>query len=270
MADQDHDALAKAHAHTGGGGHGAPHGGEDHEEHEGAPEWLISFADNTALMMGFFVILLALNMGPKGGGAGREHGSAAGQPTAAELDWALSVREAFNNPVRLDSTNPGEAILVRRLRQRLQDAQDDGPPGQNDRLQSLKRGDYFGLASEVEFAPFSSSLTDPARESLEALARDVRGLQQVIELRAHVSAVENTLENDHGQKLAYDRAMAVSGALTNLGLNPKQLRLVLCGDYEPVAYQAYSTQMQRQNQRVEIVFTDDLLSDHPTAQPSDR
>ena len=40
------------------------HGGDHDEEHDGAPEWLISFADMVMLIMGFFVILYALNATP--------------------------------------------------------------------------------------------------------------------------------------------------------------------------------------------------------------
>ena len=58
--DQDHNEEHVPHgammAHATGGGHD--------EEHEGAPEWLISFADMVMLIMGFFVILFALNMSP--------------------------------------------------------------------------------------------------------------------------------------------------------------------------------------------------------------
>ncbi|MCL4212087.1 MAG: hypothetical protein KJZ68_15650, partial [Phycisphaerales bacterium] len=68
MADA-HDQSGehgKKHAHK-RGGHGHGHGGGGHEEgHEGAPEWLISFADMVMLMMGFFVILFALNVNPTG------------------------------------------------------------------------------------------------------------------------------------------------------------------------------------------------------------
>ena len=63
----DHDEHGEHEEGHGGGSHGGGHAAGGHEEgHEGAPEWLISFADNVALMMGFFVILLAMNMGPKG------------------------------------------------------------------------------------------------------------------------------------------------------------------------------------------------------------
>src|SRR6185503_8776216 len=105
---QDKDEHGKGH---GGGshGHGGGHGGGGHEEHEGAPEWLISFADNVALMMGFFVILLAMNMkSPKTnsgiGGPDRQGGN------LDQMDFVLALREAFN-PIDLDSHNPAEAEL---------------------------------------------------------------------------------------------------------------------------------------------------------------
>ena len=70
--DQGHDDEHIPHgammAHVTGGGHD--------DEHEGAPEWLISFADMVMLIMGFFVILFALNMAPPAtaGAGGNEEG----------------------------------------------------------------------------------------------------------------------------------------------------------------------------------------------------
>ena len=94
MADHDEKEHGGGEGQGGhsGGGHGAPGGGhEDH--HEGAPEWLISFADNVALMMGFFVILLAMNMkSPKtyeGIGGPDEHGG-----NVDQLDFVLALRSS--------------------------------------------------------------------------------------------------------------------------------------------------------------------------------
>src|SRR5690349_11416681 len=96
----DHEHSESGHGHGGGGGHrkgghgGGGHGGGGHEEgHEGAPEWLISFADNVMLQMGFFVILLALNLKePTTGGIGGKESN--GDPPAALLDAAIAIREA--------------------------------------------------------------------------------------------------------------------------------------------------------------------------------
>src|SRR5437588_11856819 len=109
MADEHHDEKEhKKHSSH------APHGGGHEEAHEGAPEWLISFADNVTLMMGFFVILLAVNMGPKGAGATNapQQGDSS-LPPPSLLDAQIAIREAFNNPVNLNSMDPGEQPLIR-------------------------------------------------------------------------------------------------------------------------------------------------------------
>src|SRR5205085_10534811 len=107
MADEKHNESGGEESH--GSSHGGPaHAGGSHEEHEGAPEWLISFADNVALMMGFFVILLAMNMDkPSQGGVGGQEKNPGGREASTQMeDFAIAMRAAFNNPVREDSTDP--------------------------------------------------------------------------------------------------------------------------------------------------------------------
>ncbi len=116
------DGHAEGERHAKHGGHGpGGHGGE-HEE-GGCPEWMISFADNTALMMGLFVILLAMNMGPKAtavmGGEPSEVETSASPQTESMLDFAISVREAFNNPVDMGSSEPRDEALRERIRRQI-------------------------------------------------------------------------------------------------------------------------------------------------------
>src|SRR5438105_4540856 len=152
MSDKEHDEK-----HEGGhGGHGGGHGGGGgHEEgHEGAPEWLISFADNVALMMGFFVILLAMNMKePTSGGIGGKDQN--GQPPAndAMLDFALAMREAFNNPVNINSTDASEQELVQHLRRKQTKgtAETPGTVGQDHDASSLRDSEVYNIAGKVPF-----------------------------------------------------------------------------------------------------------------------
>jgi hypothetical protein len=143
--EEGHDEKGHGGGGHGGGGHGGGGHGGGHEEHEGVPEWMVSFADNTALMMGLFVILLAMNMGPKAtsvmGGNPDENG--AGEAMSAEdrmLDLALGIRSAFNNPVSMDSKDPRDAVLVKRLREKaFGPLKQEGPPGNQETGQARHR-----------------------------------------------------------------------------------------------------------------------------------
>lgn len=265
MAGHDDDKEhGKGHedAHGGGGhahagGHGAHDGGHDEGEHEGAPEWLISFADNTALMMGFFVILLAMNMGPKGSNASEGSGEA-GQPTDVQLDWVIALREAFNNPVNPHSTDPKDAVLVQRLRERSGDGDPDDPRGRHERTQSMQRGPRQDPSSVVYFAPSLSELDEQGRRDLDAIVDSVRGLRYVLEIRAHTSAAESS-NVEAGFKLAFDRAMAVARRLIAQGIDRKLLRIVPVADNERVEERSYTAVSAARNRRAEIVVTDEVM-----------
>jgi flagellar motor protein MotB len=255
--------------HPPSGGHGAGHpgghGGGAHEEHEGAPEWLISFADNTALMMGFFVILLAMNMGPKGGGTPPDQSDSkaakeSGQ-TPEMLDWALSVRAAFNNPVQANSTDPRDRILAMRLRENTRaDGEDDGVPGNQRRVQAQRDGDFHRVAATVVFYEGSSQLTEQARGIVADMADKARGVRLIVEVRGHVAAGEAATEVLR-LRLGHDRAVSVAQALVEKGLDWRRIRVVSMADHDLLRRRAYTPEARESNQRAEIRLTNDLAPD---------
>jgi outer membrane protein OmpA-like peptidoglycan-associated protein len=265
MADQ-HDlqeeggrGTSAAPAHN--SHHGPPHAPEE-EAHEGAPEWLISFADNVALQMGFFVILLALAMkGASAGGLAKDgkQTSGGGSPTAEQLDFAIAVREAFNNPVNIDSNDLRDVLLVQRLRQRAygkSEANDEGLSGAEHDVQSIRPGGAYGVGGFIAFDSQESALGGAARTAAEQLADQFRGCQNVLEIRGHCSAAEAYGQEDRGMRLAYERAVAVAQVLVSKGLSWNQLRLTACADNERVTPTTYDETGHRSNQRVEVIQID--------------
>ncbi len=266
MAEHDphHDEKPKKH---GGHGHGhgpAGHGGGHDEEH-GAPEWLISFADNTALIMGFFVIMLAMNMKADGGGNGNSKDPDAGHgPSAAMLDTVIGLRAAFNNPIDPNSNDPNELPFVARLLTRGRDSepQEAGPRGRDHDVQSLRPSKYYRICGSLPFESGTSKLEREADETLRDLAERVRGLRFIIEVRGHVSAAEAAHAADRGMSLAFDRAMAVAKRLESGGVRWSQMRLIACADNDRRNPVAYNDSGQRPNERVEVVVTDVVLPDY--------
>lgn len=250
-----HAAPARSH------GGGPPHGHAE-EPHEGAPEWLISFADNVMLQMGFFVILLALAMkGSSAGGMAKEgkQTSGGGSPTPEQLDFAIAVRKAFNNPVDINSVDLNDLLLVQRLRQRAggkSDSTDEGLRGNEHDVQSIRRAGAYGVGGFIQFDTRSPELDESANGAVEQLAEQFRGCQTVLEIRGHCSAAEAYGQEDRGMQLSYERALAVAKVLVSKGLPWSQLRLTGCADNERVTPTTYDEAGHRSNQRVEVIQID--------------
>ena len=262
--------------HSQGHGHGGDHGGGSHEEHEGAPEWLISFADNVTLMMGFFVIMLAFSMGPKGGGVGKgdEGGAGSGVESPPDfLDAALSIREAFNNPVDLNSQDPNDQVLVQRILWRRGQGMTEqiGPEGREHDVQSLRPSKYYSICGVVPFEHASAVISPEAARSLDAAAKHVKGLRFIVDVRGNVSADEAFGDPQHNMRLGFDRALAVADALVQRGLDWRQLHVISCADGDRVQPIAYDQTGHQRNRRVEIVVTDKMIPDVPSSdQKSDQ
>lgn len=248
----------------GGGSHGpAGHGGGEHEE-SGAPEWLISFADNVALMMGFFVILLAMNMGPKATAVqGGEPGESENGGRAAEdykTDFAIKIREAFN-PIDMNSTNPAEAKFRARKRELEGTKKEDGPEGSAQRAQSVRPTDISNLGGFVLFEDKNTTISSAADSTITAIAKKLRDQRWVVELRGHVSPFESGRSPEVAMALSYERSMQVGRALARLGIPWSQLRVIACGEGDRVVGRSSNHEDDRRNQRVEIMVTKEALPD---------
>ncbi|MEW6250144.1 MAG: OmpA family protein [Planctomycetota bacterium] len=274
LAEHPPQAAAGGGGHGGGARHG--HGGGDHggghEEHEGAPEWLISFADNVMLQMGFFVILFSLaSLNRADGGPARtgEGPHDSNQPTAAHLDWAIAVREAFNNPVRLDSNDPRDALLVQRLRTRAgrgdSAARMNGLRGREHDVHSVRPLEGYGTGGTIPFGDGAAELGEDGRDAVRELARLFRGSRAILEVRGHCSAAEAYEAPDRGMGLSYERARAVAELLVVEGLTWNRLRVTACADGDRVTATAYDQPAQRSNQRVEVIELHQATPEPPPA-----
>lgn len=261
----EHSEHGKSGARHGGAGHRGGHGGGGgHDEHEGgAPEWLISFADNVMLMMGLFVIMLAMNMAKEtmGGIGGKDE--MGGAPSAEMADFVLSVREAFNNPVNINSTDPRDAALVKRLVERANrgKATEEGPSGKNNQLQGVRDESYKSISATVDFEENSPELSADAITAIANTASQIKGYQNVVDVRGHVSSHELRNDQTGGYQLAFERAMSVARELAAQGVDWSQLRVIACSDSERVSEGYYDRAAGATDRRVEVIVTGAMRSE---------
>lgn len=258
---------------SGGGGHDAhadghkkhkKHHPHRHEEHEHEEGWIVSFADNVLLQMGFFVILLALNLGPKG------TSDAQGASSANSLiDFAIEVREAFNSPVDMNSTAPEDQPLIERIRTRDRkgDTTDDVPEGDGHKPQTVRPSDWQGPGAYVQFDSNSTLVTDEMRKTIHEIATPLKGSRWMIEVRGHASRFETFRDQRKARELAYNRAWAVGIELVQLGLSWDQIRLVSSGDAAPVLARARTKVEAQTNQRTEILVLNEQAPPDPFSSP---
>lgn len=264
MAEEKHEEHGGG-GH-GGGGHGGGHGGGGHEEHEGATEWLISFADNVALLMGFFVILLAMNMQkPKTGGLGGENQNPS-QQDMDMVDAVISIRAAFHNPVDMTSDDPSEAPLRNRIRERAEGrSQQAAESGESEEAQAIRPTDLSSLGGVVPFENGEVTLTTSARKNVEAMSAPLVGLRWVIEVRGNASPSETFGDQEKAWSLSFRRASAVAQVLVDKGVSPHQLRLMACGDAERKIERSFDRSADAINQRVDVVVTHTPYEEVPPA-----
>lgn len=246
-------------------GHGHGHGGGGHGEHEeGVPEWVVSFADNALLQMGFFVILLALNMGPKAQSENPGEADKPGTPQQDVVDFAIAVRAGFNNPVDMTSTRPEDQPLIKRLREKSGGkSPEPGPAGDKEDVQSIRPGDYYHLGGVVHFDDGSAEIKPMARVDAAKIAEEMRGRNTIIEVRGYASAPESFPEFARGMNLSYQRALAVAEVLIENGVRKEQLRVIAAGDNDRVKPMAADGAQFRLNQRVEVIATEELVPKDP-------
>jgi len=235
-------------------------GGDHEEEHDGAPEWLISFADMVMLIMGFFVILYALNATPPQQ-AGAEGDSSGDSGSSVPFDrWAEFVwetREAFGNPIDMNTTDPELRRIVDWKRSEGPGTADqEGEAGERSEVRSPRDAGQQSAMVEIVFDHDSSTLAETELASIRRLIEKVRGMPTMIEIHGHSSKEESSRDPQNGFDLSYQRARSVSRILQENGIPARRIKIVAAGDNDPLKGHPIDARDDAPNRRVEIRVTD--------------
>ncbi len=233
------------------------------EKPDGAPEWMVSFADMITIMMSFFVIMFAL-------ATARNEGRKAAAMESIEYrfgpQWRPFVKPGMGfykngQPHQGAGGGDGPRRLV------LAPQADDAASGrQFGRANIPAAGDLAGLGGSVYFDELSVDPSDAQKANLKRIADAAAGKPQKIEVLGH--ATRRPLPPDCPYRdpwdLAYARCRRITDLLTAMGIDPKRIRMGVAGATEPVPRRdpkAYA----RQNSRVNVYLLDILVTDfaHP-------
>ncbi|MBN2022556.1 MAG: flagellar motor protein MotB [Pirellulales bacterium] len=224
----------------------------------GAPAWMVTYGDMMSLLLTFFIMLFSMS-------EIRQE-----QKFQAMLD---SLHQVFGYDLSMAASAPGVhtpknsdlaklASLGRARRANLMKggAPVEAPIGDEERVTAVRPDADPTIAGVVPFAEDSDELTDPGKEVLRQLVRQIAGIPQKIEIRGHTSnhpLPPGSPFRDHWD-LAYARARKVEEFLVQLGISPERMRVTAAAGHE-LRYEGTDPLLQKDNSRVEVLVLNETI-----------
>ncbi len=231
------------------------------ERPKGAPEWMVTYGDAMTLLLCFFVIIVSM--------------SEVKQDERFQQVME-SLRKAFGGYVGTVGAVPIENVPVNSLliklleievpvvKDKKGDTDVEGIHGKKFRVTNVRDGLEVVVGGRVTFDRFSATLMTEGRELIARTAERLRGYNTKILVRGHTTREplpEDSMYEDV-RDLSYARARAVIRELESNGVRGVRLIPVALGDTEPLVRQAYTEERRSLNRRVEILVTEDLITDY--------
>jgi chemotaxis protein MotB len=204
------------------------------EKPEGAPEWMVSFADMITIMMSFFVIMFAIASGEAA--KGRRHPSPQQQAAIESLQHRFGPKyQPFsswglmpgNSPVphagsRQKSPPPGnppspEGATVKAVR------------NERARIRVPGHGDRVVIGGVVAFADAGTVLADDQKAHLQMIAEELAGKPHQVEVLGHASnrPLPRGSSGRDRWDLAYTRCREVAQLLRTMKIDPERVRIAV-------------------------------------------
>lgn len=234
---------------------------DDDDSAAAIPEWVVTFGDMMSLLLTFFIMLVSLS-----------------EVKEKETYQALvdSMRRRFGYENAINSLEPGEsrprtseyAVLATTGRAKRADTAtggvpDPAPQGEKPKVRIVRPGRQTAVGAVVFFSVGSGELDNEAKRVLKAVAKQLRGKPQKIEIRGHVSAetAARAVRSGESMDLGYQRSRIVLQHLVDeQGIELQRFRLVSAGDSEPMHAGSDPAGM-RSNSRVEVFMLDETVND---------
>ncbi len=219
---------------------------------EGAPDWIVTFADLATLLLCFFVLLLSFSR----------------MDDAQFKEVAGSLKEAFGvqrvvpvwdlprgiDMISRDFNTTFTTDLAEKIRSAVKQA---GGKAEGTSVEENARGLLINLPGSVLFGPASAGLSDEGKAILAAIVPILREVGGELHIEGHTDATPfgaGTGVLDGNWRLSFERALGVLGFFVEQGgFAPGALVPIGRGSSVPVASNA-TPEGQQANRRVEILL----------------
>ncbi len=225
------------------------------EEHasEGAPEWMVSYADMITILMSFFVVMFSM--------AGQKDGKKE-EPVMQSLrrQFGRFVGMPASQLVPRDSTLSDKSMTVKLLPQK--ESKNRGLIGDHPRVTTIRPGDQATVGGVIYFATGETELNDEQKQQLQTAAKELGGKPQKIEIRGHTynrAQAANGKPQDNWN-LAYERCHKTMQYLVAQGLDPRRIRIGVAAQFEPL-YVGHDPSLLEKNNRVEVFMLNEYMED---------
>jgi chemotaxis protein MotB len=200
------------------------------EKPEGAPEWMVSYADMITILMSFFVVMFSIASGEAAKGKRSQQQQVAieslqyrfGPKWKPFMSWSMMPGNALlpGGGKGLGSPAPGSAV---------------GDPGGTVRVLKVEKarirvpgqGDQIAIGGMIYFHPATADITPGQNAWIQKIAEELRGKLQQVEVVATASSrpLPRGCAFRDRWDLSYARCRKAAEVLASLNVEPERLRL---------------------------------------------
>ena len=228
---------------------------------EGTPDWMVTYGDMMTLLLCFFVMIVAMSELKQD-----ERFRKVVESLQREFGYSRSVgMSPADMPPEMSPTRRRMATADENKDLQRGFVQEDSQLGDRELVVRIREGQRYAVGGVIGFVEGSAELLPEAYDELMGIAARIRGLAHKVEIYGHTSTVPlgpGSAYADH-MDLSIARAMAVRrwliGTTDDRGrIDPRRIRVVAAGPYEPLVRRAYERPAWSRNDRVDIVMIEAL------------
>jgi chemotaxis protein MotB len=224
---------------------------------EGAPDWMVSYADMITILMSFFAVMFSMAMSKDG---------------KKDAPMIKSLHRQFGAPPTTIYFPFGAVLTPNDAAKTTsqKDYRNRGPIADFAQVSTSPFDDQATIGGVIYFDPAQSGLDGEQRKQLQILAKVLAGKSSKIEILARTLGQPQDTDDqlDENWNLAHARCDRTMRYLATLGIDPARIRIGVAARFEPI-HAGGDELLLETNDSVEV-FTLSAIAEDARAEPTDH